>query len=1042
MAITQVSYTGPGNGGVYAIPFPYISPEHVICTVNGAAHTNVTWVTTSEIQVIPTPLAGDVVDFERQTPTTPLVVFADDARLDKANLDLALTQVRYIAEENGGGSGDTITGDEIVGGGGPTVSYQGVPVLADGAIPTDIDFTDTEMEPQDQGDGTVAVVVNSFGTGGFVKGRRTITTKTGDAMLALAEEGHAIHFENTLDATMTIPENSIVPIPIGAEFEITRIGTGAVSITAASGVLLNGLNGGSAAIAIQYGGAVVRKVSTNNWLVTGSIGAATVPFDLPVYLWADVFADHTGTAYVEGNDPGEDWTGWGTSEEQSIDIPLEWFMNNVLAMEAPEGAVFDLNSPTGTAWIKGRFQPPPRSVAKNYVLDFSGNDVLRGYDGPEGRWGQFFNWGLKAQDPAMESEAVIDADSAQGERVLYLRDDADTDALMSVAVYGSIIEIRTDRTKPNYHPESSRTTCFVESVDPVARTITVIDPLEIDVPRDNPLDTDSSVGWAETSDPSTVTLLQGSLIAVDTPAGSNTLTLSSTVGMSVGDWLLIRTNEMSGPGAHQFSDGVVPNFEPDIPDWNGNQDGSTPVPINEESHEIIAINGNVVTLKTALGKNKLTAWRASATKLDPIDGMTLIGGNMLGGIDGGGDAWEHQYMWCRYMVNSTIRDWTFDGRDKAALSKEVHPDSRRRVGQAVRCDNGDNNTLAYNWIGAPQIVGAGQGYGFSFRFGERNSVIEYNYAEGCRHSIEFWASSGGNMVRHNHTHNTTSSCIDTHGNWNTGITIMENLITRNAAEAAVSGDLGDDSEPDALRVGNNKFVFDENIQLINNRVIGFDGNGLSIVPGVHNVTVDGLEVNGCYRGINFASNTRQPTAFTKNVIIRNVTIDNWRDRPIYILKDAGDAIFDTLTIENLVMGGVGGAQIGNPYTDAIDGPFISGVDNLTLRNWEIYGPVREDAGDGRGDILFANIDNLVFDNVLMDGTAHGLGLLKDVTNISGSMTINNLTNTNLWKEWDNNNKSGTLTIYHNQPIGTNAGEVREEPFSTPSPLTITTVYQP
>ena len=112
---------------------------------------------------------------------------------------------------------------------------------------------------------------------------------------------------------------------------------------------------------------------------------------LPTYLWADVFTDHTLTPIHGDNAAGADWTGWGDSAALPCEVPLEWFLNNVLPNEAPDGATVDLNSPNGTLHLTGRLQPPARSKARSITLDLTGNTIERS-EGAD-YWGQFFVWG-------------------------------------------------------------------------------------------------------------------------------------------------------------------------------------------------------------------------------------------------------------------------------------------------------------------------------------------------------------------------------------------------------------------------------------------------------------------------------------------------------------------------------------------------------------------------------------------------------------------------------------------------------------------------
>ncbi|WP_370639390.1 right-handed parallel beta-helix repeat-containing protein [Cognatishimia sp. F0-27] len=630
-------------------------------------------------------------------------------------------------------------------------------------------------------------------------------------------------------------------------------------------------------------------------------------------------------------------------------------------------------------------QPPPSSRARNITLDLTGNTIERG-EGAD-YWGQFFIWGEKVKDPAMSSEAVIGADSSAGDTVLYLKTpDPDTEALLTAAVPGSIIEIRTNTTRKNYHPDESRTTCFVAATDPVAKTITVADPLEIDVPKDNP------VGSWETSDPSTVTLLQGSLLQANAAAGSSTIVMANAAGLSVGDWLVVGTAELPGYLNNQFMDfSPDPNqIGPDLDITYPADYGGTLIAINEELHQIAAITGNTVTLTGTLGKNKLVAWQAFAFKVDPVENFILKGGSFVGAkAHGSASAWDHQYIWCRFMVGSTIRDASFD-MDPAKTT------DFRRTGQAVRFDTGDGNVMDNLTIGRPGSIDAGEGYGVSFRKGERNSVVRNSYLEGCRHSIEFWSSSGGCIAEDNHCADDTSSSIDTHGNWNTGIIIRRNLVTRDRTSAAVSPDLNPDEATDAIRIGNNKFIFDENIQVLDNTVQDYDGNALSIVPGAWDVTVDGLTIDGCWRILNMKQNSRHSDLFMRDVVIRNVDAINIRDRWLDIRHNshAGSRMqAKGLLLKDWTIGATGPTGLPaspEPGTE-VTGMYFLHVDGLTLENWTVT-----DANLS-GDnwlLVFDEVNDVTLTNVAIACLATGQadkGInINNATNLRGAVTLTGL----------------------------------------------------
>ena len=112
----------------------------------------------------------------------------------------------------------------------------------------------------------------TLGSGPVVLARRTVNVQTGSYTLAISDEGAAIHVTSASAATLTVPANSAVAFPIGAEIEVVALGTGVVTIMGDAGVSINGVPAGSADIAAQWQGAVLRKFGADAWLLIGAVG--------------------------------------------------------------------------------------------------------------------------------------------------------------------------------------------------------------------------------------------------------------------------------------------------------------------------------------------------------------------------------------------------------------------------------------------------------------------------------------------------------------------------------------------------------------------------------------------------------------------------------------------------------------------------------------------------------------------------------------------------------------------------------------------------
>jgi len=111
-----------------------------------------------------------------------------------------------------------------------------------------------------------------IGTGPAVLSRRPVNVQAGSYTIALSDEGASVHMTGATAVTLTIPTNAAVALPVGAEIEIVALGAGTVTIAGDTGVSVNGMSAGSAEIAAQWQGAVLRKYSADEWLLLGAVG--------------------------------------------------------------------------------------------------------------------------------------------------------------------------------------------------------------------------------------------------------------------------------------------------------------------------------------------------------------------------------------------------------------------------------------------------------------------------------------------------------------------------------------------------------------------------------------------------------------------------------------------------------------------------------------------------------------------------------------------------------------------------------------------------
>jgi|18_taG_2_1085343.scaffolds.fasta_scaffold01011_10 hypothetical protein len=118
-------------------------------------------------------------------------------------------------------------------------------------------------------------------TSGTNTGDQDLTVVTDNAQsgttytLVLADAGKVVSISNVSANTLTIPTNASVAFPIGTVIAVEQLGAGVTSIAGDTGVIVNGTSAGSGDMSSQYSAVSLRKVSTDTWVVMGSIGTVS-----------------------------------------------------------------------------------------------------------------------------------------------------------------------------------------------------------------------------------------------------------------------------------------------------------------------------------------------------------------------------------------------------------------------------------------------------------------------------------------------------------------------------------------------------------------------------------------------------------------------------------------------------------------------------------------------------------------------------------------------------------------------------------------------
>jgi hypothetical protein len=110
-------------------------------------------------------------------------------------------------------------------------------------------------------------------SGTTVLGPASIATQASARTLTLADQGKVIDMTNTSDAVLTVPPNSSVAFPVGAQILVIRNGTGKVSFTAGAGVTLRS-DSSKQFISTQYSAATLVQRATDEWYLIGNLAAS------------------------------------------------------------------------------------------------------------------------------------------------------------------------------------------------------------------------------------------------------------------------------------------------------------------------------------------------------------------------------------------------------------------------------------------------------------------------------------------------------------------------------------------------------------------------------------------------------------------------------------------------------------------------------------------------------------------------------------------------------------------------------------------------
>jgi hypothetical protein len=125
------------------------------------------------------------------------------------------------------------------------------------------------------GKATTDILTNKTLTSPTINGaiiNLTTNAQTGTTYTSVLDDnGKIVEMNNASANTLTVPLNSSVAYPVGAQINILQTGTGQTTVAATGGVTINATPG--LKLRAQWSSATLIKRATDSWVLVGDLSA-------------------------------------------------------------------------------------------------------------------------------------------------------------------------------------------------------------------------------------------------------------------------------------------------------------------------------------------------------------------------------------------------------------------------------------------------------------------------------------------------------------------------------------------------------------------------------------------------------------------------------------------------------------------------------------------------------------------------------------------------------------------------------------------------